>query len=110
MALKGQCSEVSWLNLWIRQLLFEEFGGFAQWTPNMILADGLKQDTVTNSTMELRGGNTYEVVLLVITAGKVMRSDDTLPAGTSAGDKLHSQASLAHHLETLWDRERWGRD
>lgn len=72
----------------------------------MILADGLKQDTVTNSTMELRGGNTYEVVLLVITAGKVMRSDDTLPAGTSAGDKLHSQASLAHHLETLWDRER----
>ena len=101
MALKGQCSEVSWLNLWLRQLLFEEFGGFAQWTPNMILADGLKQDTVTNSTMELRGGNAYEVVLLVITAGEVMRSDDMLPAGTSAGDKLHSQASLSHHLETL---------
>ena len=76
----------------------------------MMLAGGLKQDTVSNSTMELRGGNAYEVVLLVITAGKVMRSDDTLPAGTSAGDKLHSQASLSHHLATLWDRGRWGRD
>lgn len=114
MALKVQCWDVSWLNLWIRQLFFT-WRVWRVWIMNTKCNDGdwwskaRLGDPLHNR--HWKEGHSYIMVLMVITVGKVMIFIGKVkvmmlpwPGHLLQNDPV---PGLSQHHVTSWDAERW---